>query len=186
MNEPRLAKDVFDDDKNQMKLVSLLYVSESSRALLPHQIRTIKRVSMRNNAALEVTGLLLYRAGRFMQLLEGPELFVATIFGRISRDPRHNYITKLCHDYVDQRTFGEWNMRVDLSFGHPAMNMKDLVAELFEVTKVKPRNHHEFKQRILKTFQIFENQQVAPAPSAVTLTKPAPTTEPTKPLQIAA
>lgn len=185
MDKPRLAKDVFDDDKNQMRLVSLLYVSEAARRLLPHEIRELKRVSTRNNAALDVSGLLLYRAGRFMQLLEGPELFVATIFGRISRDPRHHYITKLSHDYIEHRTFGEWNMRTDLTYGHPAQDMKELVAELFEITKVKPRNHQEFKQRILTTFQLFEHQPLAPTPNAATVQNTQPPKDATK-LRLAA
>lgn len=76
-----------------------------------HEIDALIRVSIRNNRAASITGLLLVHAGRFVQALEGPAEAVMTTYRRIVDDPRHAE-TKLIHagPAPDGRAFGDWNM----------------------------------------------------------------------------
>ncbi len=64
----------------------------------------------RNNTAAGVTGMLLYKAGNFMQVLEGEEEAVRRLHDKILRDPRHRGIITLTEHMVPERQFGEWSM----------------------------------------------------------------------------
>jgi hypothetical protein len=57
-----------------------------------------------------VTGMLLYKNRRFMQLLEGDEEKVLKIFDNIKRDERHRNVDTLWRQYVQFRDFPDWTM----------------------------------------------------------------------------
>ncbi len=71
------------------------------------QILTTARV---NNKRQNVTGALLFNAGYFAQVLEGPRDAVEQIFERIQRDDRHGEVTVLECGYGEHRDFSEWSM----------------------------------------------------------------------------
>lgn len=66
--------------------------------------------SRRNNERVGVTGMLLYKDGDFMQLIEGEESAVRELFARIDRDPRHHGALVLLDEPAERRLFGEWAM----------------------------------------------------------------------------
>ncbi len=73
-------------------------------------IGDIIRASIRNNRAVDVTGLLLVHEGYFLQTLEGPAQAVLTTYGRICNDPRHSDARVLQAGPADRRMFADWNM----------------------------------------------------------------------------
>ena len=91
-------------------MISLIYVSTAVRLLSKDELLDILRVSRRNNEAGPVTGLLLYKDGNFMQVLEGPEVEVMNIFSKIEKDPRHIDITVICTELIEERQFADWKM----------------------------------------------------------------------------
>jgi hypothetical protein len=93
-----------------MKLYFLIYVSIASDDLGPETLLEILRVSRDNNTRHDITGLLLYKERRFMQLLEGPETAVCATYGRIARDPRHRDATLLLEGETAERDFADWSM----------------------------------------------------------------------------
>ena len=70
----------------------------------------ILAVSKRNNARVGVTGALLFNAGSFAQVLEGPRAAVEITFERIQRDPRHSDVSVLQCEPVATRGFPNWSM----------------------------------------------------------------------------
>ena len=86
----------------------------SARALdqtdLEGSVDEIIRASIRNNRALDVTGLLLVHEGYFLQVLEGPAEAVQRTYGRICNDPRHTEAKVLQAGPADRRLFANWNM----------------------------------------------------------------------------
>ena len=91
-------------------MISLIYVSTATRLLNNEELLEILHASRRNNQAGLVTGLLLYKDGNFMQVLEGPEESVMEIFGKILKDTRHTDITVLTTDPIKERQFADWKM----------------------------------------------------------------------------
>ncbi len=57
-----------------------------------------------------VTGMLLYKDGRFIQLLEGHEEKVQQSFERIRQDERHTAVELLWLRYAQYRDFPDWTM----------------------------------------------------------------------------
>ena len=67
----------------------LIYTSrENEEFAAPDLKRLLISARFRNNE-VSVTGILIYHAGMFLQVLEGGEAAVRTIFSRIEKDVRH-------------------------------------------------------------------------------------------------
>ena len=93
-----------------MSMIQLIYVSTANHLLSELEIRQILDSSIRHNTPQEVTGLLLYSDGSFMQVLEGDEAAVNETMSRIERDPLHHGIIVLERTTVTSREFGTWAM----------------------------------------------------------------------------
>ena len=92
------------------KLSFLIYVSLATKPFNETGLVELLATSRRNNAAAGVTGMLLYKDGKFMQLLEGEEAHVTRIFEKISKDPRHRNVITLLKGREETRLFSEWFM----------------------------------------------------------------------------
>jgi hypothetical protein len=95
----------------------LIYFSRFSSAMprdggaQSDEINKIMAAAVRNNAALDVTGLLLIHHGCFIQALEGTSTSVRTIYDRIRPDPRHQSVTIIHMGAATDRKFPGWRMR---------------------------------------------------------------------------
>ncbi len=91
-------------------LFSLIYVSSAVHLFSHEELVALLQTSRRNNTADGITGMLLYKAGNFMQVLEGEEEAVRRLHDRIQRDPRHRGLITLLEQRTDERQFGSWSM----------------------------------------------------------------------------
>ena len=57
-----------------------------------------------------LTGLLLHRGGRFLQVLEGEADAVRRRYERIAVDPRHGDLVRVAEEDVPERRFPDWSM----------------------------------------------------------------------------
>ncbi len=73
-------------------------------------IRGILAASRTNNARVGVTGALMFNAGCFAQVLEGPGAAVEATFERIQQDERHGDVSLLAFEPVAARLFTDWSM----------------------------------------------------------------------------
>lgn len=74
------------------------------------EIRQILDASRRNNDAAGVTGALMFNAGCFAQVLEGPLEAVQQTFERIQRDDRHSEVVVVDFRETAERGFPSWSM----------------------------------------------------------------------------
>jgi hypothetical protein len=93
-----------------MALIQLIYVSSDSRHLDRGEVAKILESAVRHNAANDVSGMLLYYSGNFMQVLEGEETAVDEAMSRIAADDRHQDIMEISRKAVTSRDFSEWSM----------------------------------------------------------------------------
>lgn len=91
-------------------LRQIVYCSSAPHLLSQDAILDILRTSRRNNAAVGVTGALLYADGTFMQALEGPDVAVNAVYARVRDDPRHRQILTLLDAPIATRSFADWAM----------------------------------------------------------------------------
>ena len=91
-------------------MLRLLYISTSRQQPTPEMLADVLRASRRNNAAIDVSGLLIVGGRRFLQALEGPDVAVLSTYQRISKDPRHFAIVELAREQISERQFSQWSM----------------------------------------------------------------------------
>ncbi len=88
-----------------MALFQIVYVSTASLELSRADLLKLLKESVGRNSRANITGLLLFKDGAFMQALEGEESVVIALFSKISRDPRHHHVIPLIHETIEQRYF---------------------------------------------------------------------------------
>ena len=93
-----------------MSLYSLIYVSRAAYPMSGDDLKAILQKSHTNNRTRNVTGMLLYRDERFMQVLEGNESDVMALYRTIAADKRHRGVYIVYQRPVKERTFHEWEM----------------------------------------------------------------------------
>ncbi|MFC4350135.1 BLUF domain-containing protein [Fodinicurvata halophila] len=88
----------------------LLYVSSTPVLMDEETLVDILETSRRNNARRDITGMLLYVEGNFMQVIEGPKNAILTLKETIANDPRHSGLIEILSTPVGERIFGNWSM----------------------------------------------------------------------------
>lgn len=88
----------------------LVYVSSATQQFSAEDLRALLGTCRKNNAELRVTGMLLYKDGNFMQVLEGDEGAVRGLYERIAADPRHGGEITLQQGFAEDRQFPDWSM----------------------------------------------------------------------------
>lgn len=98
------------DISSMEKLRQLVYVSSAVRLLREPELLEILEVARANNSQLDVTGMLLYAGGSFIQVLEGDAQMVERVVRKIKRDARHRGFLTLLDRVLEERDFEGWNM----------------------------------------------------------------------------
>ena len=70
----------------------------------------ILKIARKRNSEQNITGVLLYSEGTFIQALEGDEKTINDLFSMIESDPRHKNIIKLVEKPLSKRFFPDWTM----------------------------------------------------------------------------
>jgi hypothetical protein len=104
-----------------MKLIHCIYCSASANSnLSPAELEELLATCRSNNAAAGITGMLLYRAGSFFQVLEGDRTAIEALFEKIYIDKRHRRVIKIIVEPIAERAFAAWTM------GHSQATATDL------------------------------------------------------------
>ena len=92
------------------QLISLIYASSANKMFSETELVELLKFSRENNKRLDITGMLLYKDGNFIQVLEGPEEAVDGLYQKIMGDPRHVNIMMLGKQPIPERQFADWAM----------------------------------------------------------------------------
>jgi hypothetical protein len=94
----------------------MIYVSQANQPMDAAALESLLSFSRTSNTEKKITGLLIYRyspdtkSGHFIQMLEGDEGPVRTLYEKIKRDKRHHTILPLAEGEIPERMFSEWAM----------------------------------------------------------------------------
>lgn len=88
----------------------LIYLSSASQLYTHADLSDILTKSRINNTSKGVTGLLLYHEGSILQIMEGDEETVMSLYHKIEKDDRHRNIVKMVTGLSDERNFPDWSM----------------------------------------------------------------------------
>lgn len=93
-----------------MSLYRIVYVSAAAESFSKSALLELLTQARDKNQRLGVTGMLLYKDGDFIQLLEGEEPVVKDLYGTIRTDFRHSGTIVLDEGKIDARLFSDWSM----------------------------------------------------------------------------
>jgi hypothetical protein len=88
----------------------LMYVSSARRRFGPAELAELLTVAREKNSRTGITGMLLYKAGLFLQVLEGDSERVRELYARIASDDRHRACSVVLEGTIPERRFSDWSM----------------------------------------------------------------------------
>jgi hypothetical protein len=88
----------------------MVYVSSAVNPFSKDELLKLLEKSRKYNTKLEVTGMLLYKDGNFLQVLEGEQQTVQTLYTKIAQDPRHKGCLSILQGPTEKRDFPDWSM----------------------------------------------------------------------------
>ncbi|MCZ4318423.1 BLUF domain-containing protein [Aequorivita viscosa] len=84
---------------------TIVYISNALRLIEKEQLDELFYRSVRNNKTKDITGVLLYKEGTFIQILEGQDLALSDMLKVFEQDKRHNNITIVLDKIITKRLF---------------------------------------------------------------------------------
>ena len=134
----------------------IVYISTAEALMSEDELIGILEEARTRNLKHNVTGVLLYSSGTFIQLLEGLAADVNLIYQGIERDTRHKNIIKLVDKPCSQRTFPDWTM------GFSLINVRadELVGFLRSTDLILKNDKDHTVINILKTFIAANNLKI--------------------------
>jgi len=159
----------------------IAYVSRvpiSDRRLrMPTGLSDIVSSSRKYNPNAQITGIISYREGQYLQVLEGPYLEVDKLMAKIAADPRHDDIWVFLDKQITERSFNNWGVSVfdfldqEALFDTFVENNKDIFNRLDEQQKSRiqpfinikksdtvPDNYYEGKNLRLLAWPDLNNE----------------------------
>lgn len=119
-------------------LVQLVYTSGAVNEMTEPELDALLVQSREKNARLGITGLLLYKSGLFIQVLEGSEREVRSLYATIESDVRHRGVTLIFCRPAAKREFPQWRMgfrRLEMNEPLPT-GFTNLLGDLQEFRKL--------------------------------------------------
>jgi uncharacterized membrane protein (DUF373 family) len=104
----------------------LSYASTTNHDWTPEELLALLTECQTNNAANNITGILLYANETFFQVLEGDEAVVCKVYDIIEKDKRHKDCTIIESIKIKERAFPYWSMGFEKIDANDLHNVKGL------------------------------------------------------------
>lgn len=110
--------------------IRLVYYSVATRDMSLLDVQQILDVARPNNDSLQICGMLCYEQRYFLQALEGEREAVNELYLSIAEDSRHDEVTIISYEEVEQPLFTQWQM----GFAPASDHFYSLLSELGQNT----------------------------------------------------
>ncbi|MGI4727180.1 MAG: BLUF domain-containing protein [Janthinobacterium lividum] len=88
----------------------IIYISTASIYFEPETLEAMLLDFRKKNKASQITGMMLFNRGKFLQVLEGNDKEMDTLVKKIKKDKRHHSIIQLGSAPIQERIFKNWSM----------------------------------------------------------------------------
>ncbi len=95
-------------------MLSITYISTAAHPLDNSELAKLLDEWRDRNQKVCITGLLLYKAGSFIQTIEGADSVVLALFERIKLNPLHRNVIAVLQETIHERHFANWSMGFQL------------------------------------------------------------------------
>jgi hypothetical protein len=145
-----------------MQLV--MYISDYARSLdhLNDDLRDILQTSQINNSAQDITGVLFFDNGKFIQILEGNVNNLDALMGHIQQDERHKNVKLLINEPIEKREILDWNMKAFDLAEHDAQDwalLEELRDAYLKTFKVSSKQISSWVQHFIKDYDRFKKME---------------------------
>lgn len=109
----RPAMDDTRSKEQEEQVEEVLRLTYSSQAVEPFDEAALVSLlahAREKNTRMGLSGMLLYAAPTFLQVLEGDPEVVESVYAEIEADPRHDEMRVLLRETEVERLFGDWTM----------------------------------------------------------------------------
>ena len=130
----------------------IVYLSTATALMSNDELLSILCQSRENNLRDQVTGLLLYSGGNFIQLLEGEADAVGKVYARVERDSRHHGCMQMIDAQASERLFPEWAMGFRPEGGLPEQQKKEVASLASSVPKSASTSDGRRALRLIESF----------------------------------
>ena len=91
-------------------LHSIVYTSTAAIDLSREDLAHLLKRSTERNLEEEITGILVFCEGKFIQYIEGPSEPLFRLYSLICTDTRHHDVIQLVNEPIAERYFLGWSM----------------------------------------------------------------------------
>lgn len=88
----------------------IIYCSAAQVSFDDAALKRLLGAARRFNTSVDVSGVLLFHKGTFLQVLEGEPAALDAVFARVQGDTRHRGMRILHRAALTQRQFSDWSM----------------------------------------------------------------------------
>ena len=99
-----------EDPDQGAPILRIVYSSRATQGFDSESLLRLLETARENNLRANVSGILLYAEGTFLQVLEGDSEVVESLYDKIEEDRRHHDTRVLLRVEDDVRAFGDWTM----------------------------------------------------------------------------
>jgi len=114
----------------------LIYASSAAKALTQLQLDDLLTKARQNNSKLDITGMLIYTGGHFIQVLEGKEYVVKKLYDTIRKDKRHKDTIVIYESELAERQFGNREMDFRVLHNEPLFTNAELENDIIGTLKM--------------------------------------------------
>ena len=91
-------------------LIQVIYLGGGEPSLREYEIATLLKQARIANRKHDVSGMLLYVGGYFLQSFEGEPRMIDAVCGSLFRDKPRMWVKRLVQESITERQFPEWTM----------------------------------------------------------------------------
>jgi hypothetical protein len=91
-------------------MMLFIYVSSATKQLTDDELFHLLKKSRARNKALNITGILLYSGGNFLQVLSGNKSDLEEVYSSILQDKRNFGHIVLIEEEIEDHYFPDWSM----------------------------------------------------------------------------
>lgn len=88
----------------------VMYLSKARHRMTHGELSDLLLGARKRNDEHGITGILVYHAGNFAQVLEGPDAKIEQLLENIAADPRHDEYHVIFESPTEDRYFEGWSM----------------------------------------------------------------------------
>ena len=95
-------------------MFTICYVSSAREGITQEDLNALFSITQVYNREGNITGILLYQSGKFLQVLEGEEDVLLDLYEKIEQDSRHNNIFVILKQKCKRRIFENYKSRFSI------------------------------------------------------------------------